>query len=293
MNKNEEKIYDLIGTKSFAELADDEKAMVLESLGSEELYEKMREANLAAEEALLDNVAPPPEMKDSVMAAFDEKDEKRGVIWWKYAAAVAVLVIGAYVFWPSGNLERAPLAENVERKSSTEKQNEESKVETKITEESNVVNEQPKEDTEIDLKEVKEPTITSSETAEEDDKVVVAETEPTKIEEEIAEMAYDGDAYDDYTFPQSEQLEEESPFDYDEGDNTEVAVSAAPEVAQSFSSSDTAPVRKDEGVTSDANVTTARSAAKMSSDVMRQNVFPEGISLESIGGHDKNTYVAY
>lgn len=292
MNKNEEKIYDLIGTKSFAELADDEKAMVLESLGSEELYEKMREANLAAEEALLDNVAPPPEMKDSVMAAFDEKDEKRGVIWWKYAAAAAVLVIGAYVFWPSGNLEREPLAENVERKDSTEKKKEESAVESKIMEESNVENEQPKEVNEIEMEVAEVPIITSSEPTEEAEKMIVAESEAATIEEEIAEMDFADDATDDYIASQSEP-EEEASIEYDEEDIAEAAVSAAPEVAQSFNSSDSAPVRKDEGVTSDANVTMARSAAKMSSDVMRQNVFPEGISLESIGGPDQNTYVAY
>jgi hypothetical protein len=293
MNDNEEKIYDLIGSKSFAELTEDERAMVLESLGSEELYEKMREANLAAEEALSDNLAPPAEMKSTVMAAFDEKDEKRGVVWWKYAAAVAALVVGAYLFWPSDNLEREPLAENVERKDSTERKKEKSEVETKNMEESNVENEQSTKDPEIELKEVEAPTITSSELAEESEKMVVAEIEAAKIEEEIAEMAFDDDTADDYTSPQTEQLEEELSLDYDEGDDAEIAISAAPEVAENFSSSDSAPVNKEEAVTYNANVTTARSAAKMSSDVKSQTVFPEGISLESIGGPDKNTYVAY
>jgi len=116
MNDNEEKIYDLITSKSFDELSKGEQAFVLDNLGSKEAYAKMREANLAAMEAMTDDQEVPADLKSSVMEAFDQRSQiKSGIVWWKYAAAVAILAVGAFVFWPAGNPEKVQIAENVER----------------------------------------------------------------------------------------------------------------------------------------------------------------------------------
>jgi hypothetical protein len=285
MNDNEEKIYDLIGSKSFAELTEDERAMVLESLGSEELYEKMREANLAAEEALSDELLPPPEMKAAVMAAFDKKDEKRGIVWWKYAAAVAVLVVGAFVLWPSGNLDREPIAENVERKDSTE-QKKAAPPETKSAEETVVKSEPSKEETKAQSVELKPPTTTSNEPNEITDKVMIAESAAASPEEDLAEMEMDfaDERADD---------QEVSTSEFEGLAEEENEVQSTPELADSFNASDTSPASSNESVVSNLNVESARSATTMSADLMKQGAAFEGISLDSIGGPDRNAYVAY
>lgn len=285
MNDNEEKIYDLISSKSFAELTEEERALVLASLGSAELYEKMREANLAAEEALSDDLVPPPEMKASVMAAFDEKDEKRGIVWWKYAAAVALLVVGAFVFWPSGNLDREPIAENVERKDSTE-QKKARPTKTNTAEETVPENESSKEEAEAPSAELKPPTTTSDKPAEIADKVMIAETVSDSPEEELAEIEMD-------LTDESADDQEVSIAEYDDPAEEENEVQPTSELAESFNVSDSSPASSDEYVVSDLNAKSARSATTMSADLMKQGASFEGISLKSIGGPDRNAYVAY
>ncbi len=285
MNDNEEKIYDLIGSKSFAELTEDERAMVVESLGSEELYEKMREANLAAEEALSEDLPPPTEMKASVMAAFDEKDEKRGIVWWKYAAALALLVVGAFVFWPSGNLEREPIAENVERKDSTE-QKRATPAKTNTAEETVPENESSKEETEAQSVELNSPTITSNESIEIAEEVMIAETVAESPKEELVEIEMD--------LTEKRADDQEVPFvEHDGLAEEENEVQSTTELAESFNVSDSSPASSDKSVASDFNVESARSATTMSADLMKQGASFEGISLKSIGGPDKNAYVAY
>lgn len=291
MNENEEKIYDLISSKSFEELTEAEKTLVLESLGSEDLYENMREANLAAEEAMSDNVAPPPEMKDSVMAAFDEKDEKRGIVWWKYAAAVAALVVGAFVFWPSGNLDREPIAENVERKDSTIKkeQSPEEKLEIQEGE-----FEAFKDANEVLDEETDNITITLDKVIENIDNVLIAENESIYLEEELMEEDYAfADEAPDFDIPTAPEMEEEIADASEGGAEAKKNVQTKPALAKDLSANDTDSQTIIHFSTSNRNVESAQSATAMKSDFNADGDSFEGISLKDIGGYKNKAYVAY
>jgi len=295
MNENEEKIYDLIGSKSFAELTEDEKTLVLESLGSEELYEKMREANLAAEEVLSENAPPPPEMKDAVMTAFDEKDEKRGIVWWKVAAAIAVLVVGAFVFWPSGNLDREPIAENVERKDSTnnKEQSPEEKQETQEPEGEAVV-EAFKGENEVLGEEAGNAIKASDEVVRNTDNMLIAENKSAPIDEEIME--------EDHTFadeapesdnPTAPEMEIEIAEDFEGTAEAKKDVQTKPARAQDLSADDADSQTINEFSMSNMKVESARSTTRMQSDFNSEGALYEGISLKDIGGYKSKAYVAY
>jgi hypothetical protein len=276
MNENEEKIYDLIGSKSFAELTEDEKTLVLKSLGSEELYNKMREANLAAEEVLSENAPPPPEMKASVMAAFDNKEEKRGIVWWKVAAAVAVLVVGAFVFWPSGNVETEPIAENVARKDTSAEKNETPSKKVEAV----------REEEEIENTAVEKPIPSNApsnpiETTEDD---FIAELKTAQPEKEDLEENYllDGDELE--ALADMEMDEEASKgLDLD----SKVKKENAPGSAKSFAANEPTRLNIDE-ITPFALNKSARTSADGAEDFGNS-----GTSLQSIGGYDKKGYVAY
>ncbi|MFT6998880.1 MAG: choline kinase [Cryomorphaceae bacterium] len=297
MNENEEKIYDLIGSKSFAELTEDEKTLVLESLGSEELYEKMREANLAAEEVLSENAPPPPDMKASVMAVFDNKEEKRGFVWWKVAAAIAVLVVGAFVFWPSDNLEREPIAENIERKDSTnnKEQAPKEKQETQEFEtEGEAVVEAFKGENEVLGEEAGNAIITSDEITKNTDDVLIAENQSAPIDEEIME--------EDHTFadeapvsdtPTAPEMEIEIAEDFEGTAEAKKDVQTKLARAQDLSADDADSQTINEFSMSNMKVETARSATTMQSDFNSEGASYEGISLKDIGGYKSKAYVAY
>lgn len=293
MNENEEKIYDLIGSKTFAELTEDEKTLVLESLGSQELYEKMREANLAAEEVLSENAPPPPEMKASVMAAFDNKEEKRGIVWWKVAAAIAVLVVGAFVFWPSVNLDREPIADNVERKDSTnnKEQSPEEKQETQEPEEEAVI-EASRNENEVLDEEASNAIITSDGVIENTDDLLIAENKSASIDEEIME--------EDYAFadeapvsdtPTAPEMEIEIAEDFEGTAEAKKDVQTNP--AQDLSADDADSQTINEFSVSNMKVESARSTTRMQSDSNSEGASYEGISLKDIGGCNSKAYVAY
>ncbi|MCZ4408321.1 hypothetical protein O3Q51_05845 [Cryomorphaceae bacterium 1068] len=294
MNENEEKIYDLISSKSFAELTEEERALVLGSLGSAELYEKMREANLAAEKALSDDLIPPAEIKASVMAAFDEKDEKRGIIWWKYAAAVAILVVGAFVFWPSGNLEREPIAENAERKDSTE-QKKESQHETKKADDIVIENEEPEEKIEPQTETPEAPTITSTESSEVSDEMIVVKIDDIELEdtEEEIEMDFPNESAENYSAPE-EDKQPMPTLAQDGASKKTTHEPPLPEISKDSKIVDSSIVRNQDYATPNMNVVAARSAkTSMTHGLTDQDTSFEGITLESIGGSDKKAYVAY
>ena len=294
MNENEAKIYDLISSKSFAELTEDEKAMALDSLGSADLYEKMREAQLAATEALSDAIAPPEGMKASVMVAFEEKDKRHGIVWWKYAAAVALLVVGAFVFRPSGNSEREPIAENVERKDSIE-QKKEGPTEVKKAEKVATENAAIQEEIEIRAEEIEEPTNTSSESTQISVKKTIAESRYLPMEEELKEMDMDlaDESTANYSVPETANQAE--PTIAHDGAPQELSeVSPAPKMDESFDDSASFSVNKHEMATQNINNESTRSAkVKISADVMKQGASFEVITLKSIGGPDTKAYVAY
>ena len=287
MNDKEEKLYDLLTSKSFDELSNDEQAFVLSSLGSEEAYAKMREANLAAMEALAEDEELPAGLKSSVMEAFDKReDKKRGIVWWKYAAAVAILAIGAFVFWPAGNPERVQIAENVEReKSSTEAdiQNE-----TEDEESTPLKNEDAEAGTpkiqEKNLSSKAEQTIVEDELISEE----VADEEERTDEIEVAreeeidapQIAKDGEM--DNAEISEEEFEEQS-FDPAKSLEDEAAPPEQPAVVQSFSAD---KARPQNAVSLSESISSKRS---MNQELKQSG----GISLSQIGGPFPKAYVAY
>jgi hypothetical protein len=198
---------------------------------------------------------------------------------------VALLVVGAFVFWPSGNLEREPIAENVERKDSTA-QKKAAPSEVKNEEVSADENESSKTENEAQSGASKPPTTTSIDPVEIADKLIVEEGEAVSPEEKLAEieMDFSDEIAEDQEVPvsESEVLAEE-----------ESKAESTPELAQSFSASDSSPASSNESITPKSSFESARSAATTSADLMKQGASFEGISLESIGGTDKNGYVAY
>lgn len=279
MNDKEEKIYDLIISKSFEELLKDEQAFVIENLGSAEAYAKMREANLAALEAMADDEPAPSDMKASVMEAFDQKSKKkRGIVWWKYAAAVAILAVGAFVFWPAGNPEKVQLAENVERekpKTEAETQNETEQEESAAPSDS--------EDA-TDTSDRKEETVSSEgEQAPIGDKMIaekIGDEEEMVAELNLPQMAEDSEPDDT---PMIENDSEEEGYRQANSLADEAAPPEEPTVVKNFSSDEIQEIS-----TSSMNESMR---AKTSMRAGLEQV--EGISLSQIGGPFPKAYVAY
>ncbi|MCH2214631.1 MAG: hypothetical protein MK086_05620 [Flavobacteriales bacterium] len=117
MENREERLLDLISSKSFSELTLEEMDFVMQELQTKEAYHQLREAHVASIEALQDDVAPPTELKGALMDAFEEKESKKGgVIWWRYAALIAGVALGVYFFWPEvESSQESLIAENAER----------------------------------------------------------------------------------------------------------------------------------------------------------------------------------
>lgn len=279
MNENEEKIYDLIGSKAFAELTEAEKVMVLDSLGSEELYGRMREANQLAEEELTADIPPPPEMKKAVMDAFDNPEQERGIVWWKYAAAVAVLVVGAIVFWPSGNADRSPLAENVERKEPSETKKEpESKAQAPLApvDESSPLETEttPRNDALSNVTEV-----TEEET--------IAEIETINPAVEVTDDTYRFEGNEMEVLAEMEPDEESLEIDAMDSEYEDTGVNA-PTASQVSAAEETLAQNADdltETLSPNKSVRAATNGAKDSAT--------SGISLQDIGGYAREGYVAY
>jgi len=121
MESQEEKIFDLISTKSFDELTSEERNIVLNELRTEDAYTQLRETHLAAAEAMNENIITPPSMKRPVMEAFDESNSKKSsLLWWRYAALIAGVALGTYFLLPTNTeLQDEMIAENIERKDSS------------------------------------------------------------------------------------------------------------------------------------------------------------------------------
>ena len=283
MNDKEEKLYDLLTSKSFDELSNDEQAFVLSSLGSEEAYAKMREANLAAMEALAEDEELPAGLKSSVMEAFDKReDKKRGIVWWKYAAAVAILAIGAFVFWPAGNPERVQIAENVER----EKSSTEADIQNETEDEESTP--LKSEDAEAGTPKIQEKNLSSKaeQTIAEDELILeeIADEEERTDEIEVAreeemdapQIAKDGEM-------DNAAINEEEGFDPAESLDDEAAPPEQPAVVQSFSAD---KARTQNAVSLSESVSSKRS---MNQELKQSG----GISLSQIGGPFPKAYVAY
>lgn len=291
MNDNEEKIYDLITSKIFGELSKDEQAFVMDNLGSKEAYAKMREANLAAMEAMADDEEVPADLKSSVMEAFDQKSQKkRGIVWWKYAAAVAVLAVGAFVFWPAGNPEKVQLAENVER--------EKPKVEAEIQNETEEKESAPLTDSDAE-----------TETPDSRDQSVSSETEQRTIEDKVIveEIADEEEMTDELEMARDEELVADldvTEMDEEESKNyTSMSheVQTEDEISQANSlAADAAPPEEpameqsfiaNQGRDQSAATMTESMTAKRSLNEM--SIASGGISLSQIGGPFPKAYVAY
>lgn len=144
MNFNENDIEYYLLTKEYTSLSSKELEFVKEAIPTEEEYNSMRQLLLAMEEVPLeDELTPNPEIKDSLVTAFEkarwekgvgtkeaakvvsinqEKDNrKKGVFWFSIAASI-VLLIGLflnreYLFLPENNqLAMLDEPKNVEEK---------------------------------------------------------------------------------------------------------------------------------------------------------------------------------
>ena len=281
MNDKEEKLYDLLTSKSFGELSKDEQAFVLSSLGSEKAYAKMSEANLAAKEALAEDEEVPSSLKSSVMEAYDKKeDKKRGIVWWKYAAAVAILILGGYVFWPAGNPEKVQLAEN---KPAKKEQKEEATKQDKIEQET------------AEMTEVEESGVTLNEEDKTESKNNIPPDTKTKFEgESVIEIEHDFEEVEPNTIAEDIEMLADEEVDEDLAE-AEVQVESMhvqkngdeSEVLDFNEITATENTSKNRVTSMDAAPATARSSTSL---ILDQNT---GVLLSSIGGPFPKSYVAY
>ncbi|HKL40650.1 MAG TPA: hypothetical protein VJ894_08225 [Cryomorphaceae bacterium] len=273
MNDNEEKIYDLITSKSFDELSKGEQAFVLDNLGSKEAYAKMREANLAAMEAMTDDQEVPADLKSSVMEAFDQRSQiKSGIVWWKYAAAVAILAVGAFVFWPAGNPEKVQIAENVEREKPSAEAEVESGSGTKDSDQEGSIE---KNDEKLEVEE-------SQNSAQETKAIEEEKLVDDNVSEEREAFSDETEAMDDPII-QSDFAEAKS-SDQSEFQEEYNASSEAPAVDQHMGMD-----KKRAANTLSMSESSMTSKRAMSADLPQNG----GVSLSQIGGPFPKAYVAY
>lgn len=96
-------IEQLLLHKSFYELADDEREFAMQHIDSEQEYEDMRKTllNIGFSTESEELIAPPPRIKEELMAAFDEESNKKPIVIWLNS-------IGAVLFPEGKSFYRQP-----------------------------------------------------------------------------------------------------------------------------------------------------------------------------------------
>lgn len=90
----------LMQEKSFAELLADEQEFVLKHLENESEYEQVRSVMFSIKEHIEDGgtVAPPPELRRELIAAF-KKEQKKGYRYWLNSISVLFFPQEGHAFW--------------------------------------------------------------------------------------------------------------------------------------------------------------------------------------------------
>jgi len=278
MNNPESKIYDLLEAKSFDELTPEEKKLVLDELGSKDTYEQMREMMTIAEE---DDESPPipKQVKGAVMEAFDAEhgEGKKRIAWWKYAAAIAVLIVGAWILWPNGELRESQLAENktpAEQKVEEEKADEgepnpDDQAERKIQEESAKPDESSGEPADSQIGQIAE----------------AAENKEFASDESGQDVITDADMADDNEAQVFSELQEESA--------AEELATTSPDSEKKITQNEEVNLAKAGNRPENDRAVSVSSFSEVDAATKSRSSVSAGLTLNTLGGPLKDAYVSY
>lgn len=256
MNDQEQEIYDLLERKSFDDLTEVEKELVIKELGSREEYEQIR-MTMAMVDDDSSETPPPSDLKTSLLDAFDQEHggRRRQIEWWKYAAVLALMISATWLFWPEGITEGEPIAEKTERKQEkSEKEEAENRVETK-EDDQKPIEEEPTDDQ-------KDETMTEAEVKSANE---LSEAEPTDEEESaVPEDLIHADA------------------------EMEAEVESDDEFAVSNYNNE-----REEAFQGEESKAASRSLSKSSPVSTALSFANSGVTLNSLGGPFKDAYIAY
>ena len=262
-------MYDLISQKSFEELTEFEREFVLKELGSEDDYEQLRELNTASFTALNENISPPKELKNEVLAAFDRKNRKTNPVWIRYAAAVVFIAFGAYLIWPEAEIGNEPIAEKIDKK---EEKNQADEKELNDSEKNRQIEEEISRVESADDESSDTPSMTEPENFE----IISDEESPTITSEEDIETS----EYEEVIH--IELADAEGKFEDGMDDST----------LQEYA--DESPAGAEPDITAAPAIELSKSrASNKSVTAASMEVKQDGVSLLSIGGIETNGYVAY